>query len=71
MRFRMISPVSFLQNIDLIYYTGDFADHFEYNTSIAQIKYSIEFITNEFKNSFGDIPVIMLLGNHDVHPANS
>lgn len=58
------------QNIDFVYYTGDFADHFAWNMTRENVKESIEFVTNLFKNLFGELTVIPVLGNHDIHPAN-
>lgn len=59
------------QKIDLVYFTGDFLDHFQWNTTQDYVKQSLEFVTNVFKNYFSDVPVVPILGNHDVHPANS
>lgn len=61
----------FLQNIDLIYYTGDFADHFGWLTTKESIKHSIEYITQQIKENFPDIPVAMVIGNHDLHPSDA
>lgn len=75
--FRLHSYVFFArlpiycQNIDLIYYTGDFGDHFNWDTSQSSVKHTIEFITQQFKEKFPNIPVIMALGNHDTHPSDA
>lgn len=59
------------QNIDLIYYTGDFGDHFEWLTSRDSVKDSIKFVTETVKRNLPGIPVAMVLGNHDIHPSNA
>lgn len=58
------------QKIDLIYYTGDFVDHFQWASSVDSVKDAIKFVTDTLKNTFGSIPIIPVLGNHDTHPAN-
>ncbi|XP_031616396.1 sphingomyelin phosphodiesterase-like [Contarinia nasturtii] len=59
------------KNIDLIYYTGDFADHFSWLTTKSSIKHSIEFVTQQIKEKFPKTPVIMVIGNHDIHPSDA
>lgn len=59
------------KKIDLIYYTGDFADHFGWATSQSHVKHAIEFITRQIKEKFPNTPVIMAFGNHDNHPSDA
>lgn len=68
-----ISHISFKQpqDIDIIYYTGDFADHFGWLSTMDTVKYTIEFITSQFKLKFPNKPVAMVIGNHDIHPSDA
>lgn len=61
----------FLQQIDFIYYTGDFTDHFEWLSTKGGVQESIAYITNVVKRVFPNVPVAMVLGNHDIYPSNA
>lgn len=61
----------FYQNIDLIYYTGDFGDHFDWLSSQLGVKRALEFVTQQIKEKFPNVPVAMAIGNHDVHPSDA
>lgn len=49
---------------------GDIVDHFVYMTTEEGNTEAIKTIFNEFKSSFGDIPVFPIFGNHESHPVN-
>lgn len=57
--------------IDYIYYTGDFIDHFEWLTSKQWVRDSVAFVTDTMRRAFPGVPIVPLLGNHDVHPSNA
>lgn len=59
-----------LQKIDYIYYTGDFADHFDYSTSRQSVQEAVKFVTDVVKNSFPGKLFVPMLGNHDSHPSD-
>lgn len=62
---------NFCQNIGWIYYTGDFADHFNWESSRATVTRTIEFVTHQMKDKFPNTPVFMTIGNHDCHPMDA
>lgn len=37
---------------------------------MESVKDAIKFVTDVLKNTFGSVPVIPVLGNHDIHPTN-
>lgn len=59
------------QNIDIIYYTGDFGNHFDWLSPRSSVMNGIEFVTRQIKEKFPNVPVMMTIGNHDIHPANA
>lgn len=65
------SQVAENHNISWIYYTGDFVDHFSWETSRSSVIQTFEFITQQIKEKFPNTPVIMTIGNHDCHPADA
>lgn len=58
-------------HIDYVYYTGDFIDHFEWQTSKQWVLDSVAFGTDAMRRAFPGVPVVAMLGNHDVHPSNA
>ena len=58
------------KDIDIIYYTGDFGDHFDWLSSRATVQHGIEFVTGQLKEKFPNITVIMTIGNHDIYPTD-
>lgn len=69
--FEHISFDLFTQNIDIVFYTGDFTDHFGWLTTKSSVEHSIEFVTQQIKANFPNVPVVMVIGNHDIHPSDA
>ncbi|XP_055851893.1 sphingomyelin phosphodiesterase isoform X2 [Episyrphus balteatus] len=57
-------------NIDYIYNTGDIVDHTVWMTSREKNSDSLKKVNQLLKDTFGDIPVYPLVGNHESHPLN-
>nr|CAD7195605.1 unnamed protein product [Timema douglasi] len=58
------------QRIDYVYMTGDFVDHGVWETSQENNTKTITAVVNAVKETFGDVPVIFTLGNHEPTPVN-
>nr|CAD7597253.1 unnamed protein product [Timema genevievae] len=58
------------QKIDYVYFTGDIIDHGVWETSQEFNTRVIKEVVQEFNDTFGDIPVIFTLGNHEPTPVN-
>lgn len=67
----IILSVFIRKEIDWIYYTGDFADHFGWATSKSGVKHAIQFITETIKRNFPNKKIALILGNHDQHPSDA
>lgn len=59
------------QKIDIIYYTGNSADHFDWIASRSTVMHAIEFVTEQIKIYFPNTTAIMMLGNLDIHPQDA
>ncbi|XP_044598927.1 sphingomyelin phosphodiesterase-like [Cotesia glomerata] len=55
---------------DFVYFTGDIIDHGIWETSQQRNIESIKKCFTIIKNTFGDIPVYPIFGNHESHPLN-
>lgn len=58
------------QNISYVYFTGDIIDHGVWETSIDGNVESINKSYFQIYNTFKNIPVYPILGNHEPHPLN-
>nr|CAD7402584.1 unnamed protein product [Timema cristinae] len=58
------------QSIDYVYMTGDFVDHGVWETSQETNTKTITAVVNAAKETFGDVPIIFTLGNHEPTPVN-
>ncbi|KAJ9595713.1 hypothetical protein L9F63_013126 [Diploptera punctata] len=58
------------EKIDYIYMTGDIVDHAVWDTSIEKNTETIKKVLKEIKNTFADVPVYPILGNHEPSPLN-
>lgn len=58
------------QNIDYIYFTGDVIDHGVWETSKEGNTKSLIKIYNKIYETFREVPVYPILGNHEPHPLN-
>ncbi|XP_031341330.1 sphingomyelin phosphodiesterase-like [Photinus pyralis] len=56
--------------ISYVYFTGDIVAHKVYDTSEIGCVTDITKVYTELKNTFGNVPVYPILGNHEAHPAN-
>nr|CAD7259209.1 unnamed protein product [Timema shepardi] len=58
------------RSIDYVYMTGDFVDHGVWETSQENNTKTITAVVNAVKETFGDVPIIFTLGNHEPTPVN-
>ncbi|XP_071578444.1 sphingomyelin phosphodiesterase 1 [Temnothorax nylanderi] len=58
------------QNISYIYFTGDIIDHGVWETSIEGNVISLYKSYRQIRETFPDITVYPILGNHEPHPVN-
>lgn len=68
-----ISADGFRDCIILLYYLFFrlLVDHFGWLTRKDDVKHSIEFITSLMKMKFPNKPIVMVIGNHDIHPSDA
>lgn len=59
-----------VNNLDLIYFTGDVIDHGIWATSRQSNIESLIKSFHKIKENFKNIPVYPILGNHEPHPLN-
>ncbi|KAF5282840.1 hypothetical protein FQA39_LY17490 [Lamprigera yunnana] len=57
-------------DIDWIYFTGDIVSHRVWATSRKENAIAIKTFLQGLKDTFGDIPVYPILGNHEAHPVD-
>lgn len=58
------------QNISYIYFTGDIVDHGVWETSVFGNIESLNKSYSKIYETFRNIPVYPILGNHEAHPVN-
>lgn len=64
-------PLFLLQaKIDYIYFTGDIVSHKIWATNKKYNSDAITKVMQQFKDTYGSIPVYPVLGNHESHPAS-
>lgn len=59
-----------LQNISHVYFTGDIVDHGVWETTIEKNIKSLKKTYLKIHETFGNIPVYPIVGNHEPHPVN-
>ncbi|XP_047526011.1 sphingomyelin phosphodiesterase 1-like [Pieris napi] len=58
------------KDVDLIYYMGDTIDHHVWETTYELIDEVNLYLVNKLRKTFGDVPVIATIGNHESQPTN-
>lgn len=58
------------KDIAYVYFTGDIINHKVYDTNMNNIIEDVTKVHTTLKETFGDIPVFPILGNHETHPVN-
>lgn len=58
------------QNISYVYFTGDIVDHGVWETSFKGNIESINKTYSQIYETFRNIPVYPIMGNHEAHPVN-
>ncbi|XP_039305802.1 sphingomyelin phosphodiesterase 1 [Solenopsis invicta] len=58
------------QNISYLYFTGDIVDHGVWETTIEGNAESLNKTLHQIYETFKDVPVYPVLGNHEAHPVN-
>lgn len=58
------------KKIDVIYYTGDIVDHFSWEITKEGNTDSIKKVFKLLRESFQNIPIFPVLGNHEAYPSN-
>lgn len=53
-----------------MYFTGDIVDHGVWETTIEKNIKSLNKIYFQIRETFGNIPVYPIIGNHEPHPVN-
>lgn len=66
----MFSYYSINQKIDIIYVTGDYVDHGVWDTSVSGNKHIIEKTIQGIRETFPNIAIYPVVGNHEPHPVN-
>lgn len=59
-----------LQNLSYIYFTGDIVDHGIWETTKSGNVESLNRIYHKIYETFGNVSVYPVLGNHEPHPVN-
>ncbi|KAB0799318.1 hypothetical protein PPYR_04006 [Photinus pyralis] len=58
------------QDLDLVYFTGDIIDHKIWKVSVEHNKETIRTVYKKLNETFGNVKVYPVLGNHEPHPVN-
>lgn len=69
--FSEMFEIVLVKIFDLIINYPIFTDHFGWMTTKYDVKHSIEFITSLMKMKFPNKPIVMVIGNHDIHPSDA
>ncbi|KAB0799319.1 hypothetical protein PPYR_07199 [Photinus pyralis] len=57
-------------DVDLIYFTGDIINHKVWKTNIKENTEAISKVFKQLKETFGNLKIYPILGNHEPHPVN-
>lgn len=67
----LFQSLLFKFQIDLIYFTGDIVSHKGWETTRAYNTDAVRKLYHQLKDTFGNISIYSVLGNHDAHPSDA